>query len=119
MKVTLCGTRRGGENPGSGCAGSGGQSLRASETSTKPAREVSDGWPVKLVMPQEHSLNFHADPSMALLGRTVKVPAGWPDSPTRPELSDTTDIYALPENPRYNLAIRGFYAERLGCFAAR
>ena len=30
--------------------GSGAQSLRASETSTKPARRVSEGWPVKLVM---------------------------------------------------------------------
>ena len=45
-----CGTRRGGVNFGSGFAGSGAQSLRASETSTKPARSVSDGWPVKLVI---------------------------------------------------------------------
>ena len=43
ISVTPCGTRRGGENFGSGCAGSGAQSLRASETSTKPARSVSDG----------------------------------------------------------------------------
>ena len=48
--VTPCGTRRGGENFGSGCAGSGAQSLRASETSTKPARKVSDGCPVKFEM---------------------------------------------------------------------
>ena len=37
-------------NVGSGLLGSGAQSLRASETSTKPVRSVSDGWPVKLVM---------------------------------------------------------------------
>ncbi len=37
----------GGENFGSGFAGSGAQSLRASDTWTKPARSVSDGWPVK------------------------------------------------------------------------
>src|SRR6185503_20749324 len=42
--------RRGGENFGKGCCGSGAQSLRASDTSTKPAGKVSDGWPVKLVM---------------------------------------------------------------------
>ena len=35
-----------GANFGSGCAGSGAQSLRAWPTSTKPARRVSDGWPV-------------------------------------------------------------------------
>ena len=35
---------------GSGWFGSGAQSLRASDTSTKPARSVSDGCPVKLVM---------------------------------------------------------------------
>jgi len=40
--------RAGGENSGSGCARSGAQSLRASATSTKPARSVSDGCPVKL-----------------------------------------------------------------------
>ena len=50
ISVTPCGTRRGGENFGSGCSGSGAQSLRASETSTNPARSVSDGWPVKLLM---------------------------------------------------------------------
>ena len=50
MSVTPWGTRRGGENFGSGFFGSGAQSLRASETSTNPARSVSDGWPVKLVM---------------------------------------------------------------------
>ena len=48
--MTPCGTRRGGENLGSGFVGSGAQSLRASETSTNPARRVSDGCPVKLVM---------------------------------------------------------------------
>ena len=48
--VMPCGTRRGGVNFGSGFAGSGAQSLRASDTSTNPARSVSDGWPVKLVM---------------------------------------------------------------------
>jgi hypothetical protein len=99
MKVTLCGTRRGGENPGSGCAGSGAQSLRASETSTKPARKVSYGWPVKLVMPQEHGLNFHTDPSMALLGRTVKVPAGWPDSPTQPDSQSVKPMTELERSP--------------------
>src|SRR5689334_15427512 len=45
MSVTPCGTRRGGENFGKGCCGSGAQSLRASDTSTKPAGKVSDGWP--------------------------------------------------------------------------
>src|SRR4051812_44756623 len=48
--VMPCGTRRGGSNFGRGFAGSGAQSLRASETSTNPARSVSDGWPVKFVM---------------------------------------------------------------------
>ena len=48
IRVTPWGTRRGGENFGSGCFGSGAQSLRASETSTNPARSVSDGCPVKL-----------------------------------------------------------------------
>ena len=43
MSVTPCGTRRGGENLGNGCAGSGAQSLRASDTWTKPVRSVSDG----------------------------------------------------------------------------
>jgi hypothetical protein len=99
MKVTLCGTR-GGENPGSGCAGSGAQSLRASETSTKPA---SYGWPVKLVMPQEQGLNFHTDPSMALLGRTVKVPAGWPDSPTQP---DSQSVKPMTELERSHAELR-------------
>ena len=51
--MTPCGTRRGGENFGNGCAGSGAQSLRASATCTKPARSVSDGWPVKLAI-DEH-----------------------------------------------------------------
>ncbi len=32
------------------CSGSGAQSLRAVDTSTKPARNVSEGCPVKLVM---------------------------------------------------------------------
>jgi hypothetical protein len=50
MSVTPCGTRRGGENLGKGWAGSGAQSLRASATSTKPARNVSDGCPVKFVI---------------------------------------------------------------------
>src|SRR5437762_8421546 len=50
MRVTPWGTRRGGENLGSGLLGSGAQSLRASDTSTKPARSVSEGCPVKLVM---------------------------------------------------------------------
>src|ERR1039457_6853844 len=50
ISVTPCGTRRGGENFGSGALGSGAQSLRASGTSTKPARNVSEGCPVKLVM---------------------------------------------------------------------
>src|SRR5271163_4042434 len=50
ISVTPCGTRRGGENFGSGFAGSGAQSLRASETSTNPARSVSEGCPVKLVI---------------------------------------------------------------------
>ena len=45
--VMPCGTRRGGLNFGSGFAGSGAQSLRASDTFTNPARSVSDGWPVK------------------------------------------------------------------------
>ena len=48
--VMPCGTRRGGLNFGSGCAGSGAQSLRASETFTNPARSVSDGCPVKFVI---------------------------------------------------------------------
>src|SRR5580704_17197865 len=46
ISVTPWGTRRGGEKVGRGCSGSGAQSLRASETSTKPARRVSDGCPV-------------------------------------------------------------------------
>src|SRR5262249_42128865 len=50
MSVTPCGTRRGGLNFGRGFLGSGAQSLRASETSTKPARKVSEGCPVKFVM---------------------------------------------------------------------
>jgi serine/threonine-protein kinase len=43
MSVTPCGTRRGGENVGSGLFGSGAQSLRASAICTNPARSVSDG----------------------------------------------------------------------------
>jgi len=50
IRVTPCGTRRGGENFGNGLLGSGAQSLRASDTSTNPARKVSEGWPVKFVM---------------------------------------------------------------------
>src|SRR5204862_388184 len=50
MSVMPCGTRRGGLNFGSGFLGSGGQWLRASETLTNPARSVSEGWPVKLVI---------------------------------------------------------------------
>lgn len=50
ISVTPCGTLLGGENFGSGAFGSGAQSLRASETSTKPARSVSDGCPVELVI---------------------------------------------------------------------
>src|ERR1700742_3480344 len=50
ISVTPCGTRLGGENFGSGFFGSGAQSLRASLTSTKPARSVSDGCPVKFVI---------------------------------------------------------------------
>src|SRR5258706_15705822 len=46
IRVTPCGTRRGGENFGSGLAGSGAQSLRASATCTVPVRSVSEGWPV-------------------------------------------------------------------------
>ena len=46
MSVIPWGTRRLGSNLGSGCAGSGAQSLRAWPTSTKPARRVSEGWPV-------------------------------------------------------------------------
>src|SRR5438445_755937 len=49
-RVTPWGTRRGGENFGNGFCGSGAQSERASETSTKPARSVSEGWPVLLLM---------------------------------------------------------------------
>ena len=45
ISVGPCGTRRGGENVGSGCAGSGAQSLRALSTSMKPVRSVSEGWP--------------------------------------------------------------------------
>src|SRR5262249_43048005 len=48
MSVMPWGTRRGGENRGRGCSGSGAQSLRACSTLTKPARTVSDGWPVWL-----------------------------------------------------------------------
>src|SRR5215467_11227684 len=43
IRVTPCGTRRGGENVGTGWSGSGAQSLRAFETSTKPARRVREG----------------------------------------------------------------------------
>src|SRR6267378_3156273 len=43
IRVMPWGTRRGGENFGSGFFGSGDQSERASETSTKPARRVSEG----------------------------------------------------------------------------
>jgi hypothetical protein len=51
MRVMPWGTRRGGENFAGGLAGSGAQSLRASETSMKPcaqgergmARRVGDG----------------------------------------------------------------------------
>src|SRR5467141_4998113 len=50
IRVTPWGTRRGGENLGKGFFGSGAQSERASETSTKPARKVSEGWPVWLLM---------------------------------------------------------------------
>ena len=50
MRVTPWGTRRGGLNFGRGLLGSGAQSLRASETSTKPVRRVSEGCPVLLVM---------------------------------------------------------------------
>src|SRR5207302_11311363 len=50
IRVTRWGTRRGVENFGSGFLGSGAQSERASDTSTKPARSVSDGWPVWLLM---------------------------------------------------------------------
>ncbi len=46
IKVTPCGTRRGAENFGKGLADQA-QSLRASETCTKPARSVKDGCPVK------------------------------------------------------------------------
>src|SRR5213078_346979 len=44
------GTRRAGENLGRGFFGSGAQSERASETSTKPARKVREGWPVWLLI---------------------------------------------------------------------
>jgi hypothetical protein len=63
--VTPCGTRRGVENFGSGFAGSGAQSLRASPTLTNPARSVSDGWPVKfeidehLVAQRWHQQQIH------------------------------------------------------------
>jgi len=57
ISVTPCGTRRGGENFGKGCCGSGAQSLRASDTSTKPARKVNDGCPVELVMTSISSRN--------------------------------------------------------------
>src|SRR6266496_6333504 len=50
ISVAPCGTRRGGENFCSGCCASGAQSLRASDTSTKPTHKVNDGCPVKLVM---------------------------------------------------------------------
>src|SRR5260370_41899631 len=50
IKVMPWGTRRGGENLGRGFFGSGAQSERASETWTKPARKVSEGWPVWLLM---------------------------------------------------------------------
>src|SRR5262245_53789009 len=50
IRVTPCGTRRGVVNVGRGLFGSGAQSLRAFDTSTKPARNVSEGCPVKLVM---------------------------------------------------------------------
>ena len=51
MSVTPCGTRRGGENFGSGCVGSGAQSLRASDDldeagaqrERRMAGEVGDG----------------------------------------------------------------------------
>src|SRR5216684_4397437 len=50
IKVMPWGTRRGGENFGRGSFGSGAQSERASATWTKPARSVSEGWPVWLLM---------------------------------------------------------------------
>src|SRR5216684_1131488 len=50
MRVMPWGTRRGGENFGRGFFGSGAQSERAWETWTKPARSVSEGWPVLLLM---------------------------------------------------------------------
>src|SRR5882762_10461401 len=43
IRVMPWGSRRGEENFGSGFFGSGAQSERASETSTKPARRVSEG----------------------------------------------------------------------------
>src|ERR1051326_5223308 len=48
--VMPCGIRRGGLNFGSGFAGSGAQSLRASETSTNPAPGERDGYPGKLLL---------------------------------------------------------------------
>ena len=83
MSVTPCGTRRGGENFGSGFAGSGAQSLRASDTSTKPARNVSDGWPVKLrdgehlVAQRRHEQQVHlVEDARHLAGDLAAQPVG-------------------------------------------